>query len=69
VIQHSPRTDTMIEFTHRITSGLSFFSVVALLWWTLARNGARPPGARAAIAAVAFTVIEAALEHSWLSSG
>jgi heme A synthase len=23
--------NTMIEFTHRITSGLSFFSVVALL--------------------------------------
>ncbi len=29
VMQHSPRVDTMIEFTHRITSGLSFFSAVA----------------------------------------
>ena len=36
----------MIEFTHRITSGLSFFSVVALLVWTFARHRARPPGAR-----------------------
>ena len=25
----------MIEFTHRITSGLSFFAVVGLLVWTL----------------------------------
>ena len=31
VMQHSARIDTMIEFTHRITSGLSFFSVVGLL--------------------------------------
>ena len=38
------RADTMIEFTHRITSGLSFFSVVALLWWTFARTAARPSG-------------------------
>src|ERR1700747_1805725 len=35
VMQHSPRVDTMIEFTHRITSGLSFFSAVALMVWTL----------------------------------
>ena len=46
VMQHSARVDTLIEFTHRITSGLSFFAVVALLAWTLARNCARPPGAR-----------------------
>jgi len=61
VIQHSARIDTMIEFTHRITSGLSFFSVVALLWWTFART-ARGHLARAtAVAAVVLTLIEAAL--------
>ena len=36
VMQHSPRVDTMIEFTHRITSGISFFSAVGLLVWTFA---------------------------------
>ena len=46
VLQHSPRVDTMIEFTHRITSGLSFFSAVGLLVWTLCRNRARTSGAR-----------------------
>lgn len=61
VMQHSPRVDTMIEFTHRITSGISLFCVVALLMWTFAST-ARGHLARAAVvAAVAFTVIEAAL--------
>ena len=61
VIQHSARIDTMIEFTHRITSGLSFFLVVALLAWTFARTARGHLARVAAIAAVAFTVIEAAL--------
>jgi heme a synthase len=61
VLQHSARVDTMIEFTHRLTSGISFFSAVGLLVWVwmgtvrghLARAGA--------IAAVAFTLVEAIL--------
>ncbi len=61
VMQHSARIDTMIEFTHRITSGLSFFSVVALLWWTFARTVSGHLARVAAVAAVAFTMIEAAL--------
>ena len=61
VMQHSPRIDTMIEFAHRITSGLSLFSVVALLWWTLAGTVRGHMARAAAIAAVAFTVIEAIL--------
>jgi len=36
VIQHSASVNTMIEFTHRLTSGLSFFAVVGLLAWTFA---------------------------------
>jgi heme a synthase len=61
VIQHSARIDTMIEFTHRMTSGLSFFSVVALLWWTFARTVRGHLARVAAVAAVAFTMIEAAI--------
>ncbi len=61
VMQHSPRIDTMIEFTHRITSGISFFSVVALLVWTFAGTVRGHLARAAAVAAVAFTVIEAAL--------
>jgi cytochrome c oxidase assembly protein subunit 15 len=61
MIQHSARIDTMIEFTHRITSGLSFFSVVALLWWTFARTQRGHLARGAAIASVAFTLVEAAI--------
>jgi cytochrome c oxidase assembly protein subunit 15 len=61
VMQHSARVDTMIELTHRITSGFSFLLVVALLAWTLAGTARGHLARVAAGAAVVFTVIEAAL--------
>src|ERR1017187_4284004 len=61
VIQHSASVNTLIEFTHRITSGLSLFAVVGLLAWTFAGT-VRGHLARAlAVASVAFTLIEAIL--------
>lgn len=61
VLQHSPKTDTIIEFTHRITSGISFFSAVGLLIWVY-RGTTRGHLARAAaVASVAFTLVEAIL--------
>jgi cytochrome c oxidase assembly protein subunit 15 len=59
VMQHSARVDTMIEFTHRITSGLSFFSVVGLLAWTFAATMRGHLARAAAVASVVFTLIEA----------
>ncbi len=61
VMQHSPRVDTMIEFTHRITSGLSFFSAVGLMVWTLLGTARGHLARSASIAAVAFTLVEAIL--------
>ena len=61
VLQHAPSTDTLIEFTHRITSGISFFGVVALLWWTLAGTVRGHLARAAAAAAVGFTLVEAIL--------
>jgi heme a synthase len=61
VIQHSARVDTMIEFAHRITSGFSFFFVVALALWTFAGTVRGHLARWFAVAAVAFTVIEALL--------
>ena len=61
VMQHSPRVDTMIEFTHRITSGLSFFSALGLLGWTLAGTVRGHLARGAAVASVAFTLVEAIL--------
>jgi len=61
VIQHSPRVDTMIEFTHRITSGLSFFSAVGLMVWTLSATARGHLARASSIAAVVFTLVEAIL--------
>jgi cytochrome c oxidase assembly protein subunit 15 len=61
MIQHSPRVDTMIEFTHRVTSGLSFFSAVGLLVWTFAGTMRGHLARAASVAAVVFTLIEAVL--------
>jgi heme a synthase len=61
VMQYSPRMDTMIEFTHRLTSGISFFSVVALLVWTYRKTERGHLARTAVVASVAFTLIEAIL--------
>jgi cytochrome c oxidase assembly protein subunit 15 len=61
VMQHSPRVDTMIEFTHRVTSGLSFFSAAGLLVWTFMGTVRGHLARAASVAAVAFTLIEAIL--------
>ena len=61
VIQHSPRIDTIIEFTHRVTSGISFFSVVALLWWTIVATARGHLARFFGSAAVLFTLVEAIL--------
>lgn len=61
VIQHSPRVDTMIEFTHRLTSGISFFSVVGLLIWTYKATVRGHMARIAVVASVVFTLVEAIL--------
>jgi cytochrome c oxidase assembly protein subunit 15 len=61
VMQHSANVNTLIEFTHRITSGLSLFSVVGLLAWTFAGTVRGHLARTAAVASVAFTLIEALL--------
>jgi len=61
VIQHSPNVDTLIEFTHRISSGISLFSVGGLMIWTF-RATMRGHLARAtSVASVVFTLVEAVL--------
>src|SRR5206468_8132378 len=57
VIQHSPRVDTIIEFTHRVTSGISFFSAVGLVAWTFAGTVRGHLARAASVAAVVFTLV------------
>jgi heme a synthase len=61
VIQHSPHAATIIEFTHRLTSGLSFFSVLGLVLWTYRETTRGHMARTAAAASVVFTLIEAVL--------
>jgi cytochrome c oxidase assembly protein subunit 15 len=61
VLQHSARVDTMIEFTHRITSGISLLSVVGLLMWSYSGTVRGHLARVAAIASVVFTLLEAVL--------
>jgi heme a synthase len=61
VLQHSARADTLIEYTHRVTSFLSFVSVVALMVWTFGATVRGHLARTAAVAAVAFTLVEAIL--------
>jgi cytochrome c oxidase assembly protein subunit 15 len=61
VMQRSASVDTMIEFTHRITSGLSLFAVVGLMAWTLAGTVRGHLARPAAVASVGFTLLEAIL--------
>src|ERR1035437_824447 len=61
VMQRSASVNTLIEFTHRITSGLSFFAVVGLLAWTFIGTVRGHLARAAAVASVVFTLIEATL--------
>lgn len=61
VIQHSPTVDAMIEFAHRITSGIAFFAVVGLAVWIYRATARRHLARRFVMAAVIFTLIEAAI--------
>lgn len=59
LVPRTPTVATIIEFTHRVTSGLCLISVLALVW--LARR-VFPPGhaaRRGAALAVLFTITEA----------
>ena len=61
VMQISPSVSTIIEFTHRLTTGLSGFIVVGLLIWVLKGTVRGHLARSAAWASVAFTVIEGML--------
>ncbi len=61
VMQHSPRVETLIELTHRVTSALSFFSAVGLMIWTIPGTVRGHLARSASAAVVVFTLLEAIL--------
>lgn len=61
IVQQHPTLATMIEFTHRATSGVALIAIVVLLVWTLRATVKRHLARAAAIAALVLTLNEALL--------
>lgn len=59
IIPRLPATATLIEFSHRLTSGLALIGVVGLYLWTRRLRPAGDPARRAAAASVIFMLSEA----------
>lgn len=61
VIPRSPSVETLIEYSHRLTSGLALLAVVALLVWTRRAVPSGHPARRGAAWSVFFMLTEAAV--------
>jgi cytochrome c oxidase assembly protein subunit 15 len=61
VIPRAPALETMIEFTHRATSGVALLLVFALAAWVFREKPKGHPARRAAGASVFFILTEAAV--------
>lgn len=61
VIPRSPTIETLIEFTHRATSGLLLIAVFVGFFWTLRALPKGAPGRGAAWGVLIFTLTEAAV--------
>ena len=61
VLPSAPSAEMLVEFSHRLTSGLALLSVVALFAWTWRACQGRHPARRGAAWAVFFMMTEAAV--------
>jgi heme A synthase len=61
IVQPSPTTATLIEYSHRLTSGLALVLVAALAGWTFRATEKGHPARLGAAATVFFMLTEAAL--------
>ena len=59
IVPLNPRLETIIEFTHRITSGLSLVFILILFIWVFRSNKAGSRIRKAAGFALGFVIIEA----------
>lgn len=59
LVPSDPGVAMLIEYSHRLTSGLALISVVVLLWWVRRRCPAPHPARHAAGWTVAFMFLEA----------
>lgn len=59
VVPRAPSAQTLIEYTHRLTSGLAFLSVLVMAWLSRRTLQPRAPARRWAAWALGFMVLEA----------
>lgn len=59
VVPQSPANATLIEFTHRITSGVALLLVLGLFWWSRTAFGPGNRVRKAAAMSLVFIIIEA----------
>jgi heme A synthase len=61
VLPRAPEVETLIEFTHRATSGLALMAVIALFLWSRRLHPAGGPVRTGALLSLVFIIIEALL--------
>jgi cytochrome c oxidase assembly protein subunit 15 len=61
VVPRAPMLETMIEYTHRLTSGMALLMVFALAVWVFRGRPRGHPARRAAAASVILILVEAAV--------
>lgn len=61
IVPRAPRVETLIELTHRLTSGLALVAVVVLAVWAFRRFGQGHPVRLGAVLSLAFMLSEAAV--------
>jgi heme A synthase len=61
LLPRSPRIETLIELSHRVTSGIALLLVVGLLVWAFRSRPKGNPARKAAVWSMAFMVGEAAV--------
>jgi len=61
VVPRAPRIETIIEFTHRATSGIALLAVIGLAVWSFQQYAKGSPIRRGAMASLVLFFMEAAL--------
>jgi heme A synthase len=61
VIPRAPSAEMIVEFSHRLTSGVALIAVAALLVWTVRARPAGHPARRGAALSLVFILTEAAV--------
>ena len=61
MVPRAPAVETLVEFTHRLTSGLALLFVLALALWTFRATSRGHPARKASAFGVVFMLLEAGI--------